>query len=82
MTCECKDMENAIPVPDEFMAFACVECGRVWVNELTGGMWRTYRFYKIPKPMGGVWSGQTFMKEKTGRLASTLLTIKQRGCIR
>lgn len=67
--CKCK---KRTPVVDEFWTDFCVSCGRIWVNEFTGEPRRTERFVPISKPMGGVWIGHTFIRDKTGQLAKVL----------
>ena len=58
----------------EFMTEFCVECGRIWINELTGGFRSTERFFRVQKPMDGVWIGHTFIRDR--RLASALERTK------
>lgn len=63
--------ETKKPLPGEFTTSFCVQCGRVWVDELR----RTDRFIGISKPMGGVWIGPTFFKDKAGLLANALSRV-------
>ena len=58
-TCKCQTRKVYL---DEFWSDYCVDCGRIWVNEFTGGCRGTDRFHLIPKPLGGVWVGHTFVK--------------------
>lgn len=69
--CQCKKERGT--VPDEFMAEYCIECGRIWVIEFVGNIRKTDRFHLVRKPMGGVWIGHTFIKDKSGRLAEALM---------
>jgi len=67
--CQCK---NRRPVHDEFMADYCIVCGRIWVIDFGCGERKTDRFVPISKPMGGVWIGHTFIRDKSGQLAGAL----------
>jgi len=64
--CECKDKWMK-PLVDEFLSFSCTKCGRIWVNTLCGFMRPTERFNPIPKPLGGVWIGHTFIKDPVAK---------------
>ncbi len=67
--CKCKTKK---PSDFELLEEYCISCGRIWVNTLCNFFRPTDRYHPIQKPMGGVWIGHTFVKDKTGQLKKAL----------
>jgi hypothetical protein len=60
MVCDCKTKKCCL---DEFMTEFCIECGRIWVNDLVGTSYPTQRFNtSVRQQQFGIWVGHMFVK--------------------